>query len=243
MRKFTSEELARSAIIANASYYMGTKEGSDEHHRIIDSYNNVAPNPRGYKVKYTDAWCATFVTFVFDKTGLSDLIVRECGCQEMINKMKTKGLIDSAKKTTNFVKGNIVFYDWDSNGRSDHVGIIKTVNIKSNVLTVIEGNKNDEVGLRTLPINSFTISCIGIPNWKACIDTSAYYEKIGWNKDVKGWWYAYGHDKGEYYRNTVKKIGDRLFCFDSDGYLVDMSQSTYAQDGGIEEIKGKYLAL
>ena len=46
------------------------------------------------------------------------------------------------------------------------------------------------------------------------------YENLGWNKDKKGWWYAYGHNKGEYHINNAVRIDGKLYFFDTDGYCV-----------------------
>ena len=54
----------RQTILDTARAYMGIREGSEQHHFIIDTYNAEKPLPRGYAVKYTDAWCATFVSFL-----------------------------------------------------------------------------------------------------------------------------------------------------------------------------------
>lgn len=45
------------------------------------------------------------------------------------------------------------------------------------------------------------------------------YENLGWNEDTKGWWYAYGHFKGEYYKNEIACINGKYYAFDADGYM------------------------
>ena len=41
--------------------------------KIIDGYNAHKPLARGYLVKYTDAWCATFVSFVIRQAISPDI--------------------------------------------------------------------------------------------------------------------------------------------------------------------------
>ena len=41
-----------------AARWLGTKEGSQEHRKILEVYNSIDPLPRGYAVKQTDPWCA-----------------------------------------------------------------------------------------------------------------------------------------------------------------------------------------
>ena len=78
--------MARTAetLIAQARAWIGCKESDGSHKKIIDIYNSHRPLARGYAVKYTDAWCATFVSACAIKTGMTDIIPTECGCGEMI---------------------------------------------------------------------------------------------------------------------------------------------------------------
>lgn len=130
-----------------AKKWLGTKEGGKAHKNIIDWYNNhIKPLPRSYKVKYTDAWCATFVSFVL---GHCEPInpPYECSVENMYQKCKNQGQLVSKPKVD-----DIVFYDWNIDKHSDHVGIITA--IKGDILTVIEGNKSDVVGYRSISIHS-----------------------------------------------------------------------------------------
>lgn len=239
MNKYKSEEEVRNIVINYAKKYIGTKEGSGTHHGIIDIYNSQKPLPRNYKVTYNDAWCATFVTYVFIQCGLKDIIYPECGCQEMLTHMTT-----AKPNSNNCVKGNLVFYDWDGNNHADHVGIITEVLEKGTMLKVIEGNKNDMVDYRTIPVKASTIQCIAIPKYTAHVDASqSYYEHTGWNKDSNGWWYAYASTKGSYHKNNVVRIDNALYMFDTDGYLVDGKTSTFNSDGSINLIRGTKLCL
>ena len=238
---YKSEAEARQALVKCALKYLGVKEGSSMHHKIIDSYNSIKPRPRDYKVKYTDAWCATFVTFVFDSLCMSGLIERECGCQEMINKCKKRNLVDFTKKSDSQVVGNIVFYDWENDNHADHVGIIQK--ISGSQLYVIEGNHNDAVSMRTIPCNSNLITAYVKPHYEIFVKEGYDYENLGWNKDATGWWYAYGHNKGEYYSNTLITIDKKRYAFNDKGYLCDMSMSTFNKDGSLNKIGGVMLAL
>ena len=51
-----------NTIVAQAQTWLGCKESDGSHKKIIDVYNSHKPLARGYAVKYTDAWCATFVS-------------------------------------------------------------------------------------------------------------------------------------------------------------------------------------
>lgn len=238
MAKFSTENDARQAIINKALEYLGAHEGDERHKFIVDSYNSVKPLPRGYQVKYTDAWCATFVTFVFDSCDMTNLIERECGCQEMINKCKGRNLIDFQKLSSNMVEGNVVFYDWDNNGRSDHVGIIYKVT--GTQIYVIEGNYSDEVRIRNIDRTSKQISCVLTPYYDTTVlKPDDQYAKLGWNKDNNGWWYQYGIDINEYFKNTATYLNGALYFFDEQGYICDGRSSIANKDGAIIQVKGE----
>lgn len=64
----TEKEL-RAKVVSIAEKYLGCKESNGSHRKIIDLYNSHKPLARGYPVKYTDAWCATFVSAVFIEAG------------------------------------------------------------------------------------------------------------------------------------------------------------------------------
>lgn len=163
----TEKEL-REKVINIAKSYLGCKESDGSHRKIIDIYNSYTPLPVNYKVKYTDHWCAATVTTIGIKAGLSDIILRECSCQRMIELYKKAGRwVENDAYTPQ--KGDIIFYDWDdtgigdNTGHSDHVGIVTEVNGTS--LKIIEGNMNDAVGYRNIKINARYIRGYGIPNY------------------------------------------------------------------------------
>lgn len=159
-----------NTILDIARGWLGCKESDGSHRKIIDVYNSHKPLARGYKVKYTDSWCATFVSACAIKAGYTDIIPLECSCNQMINGFKKIGrwCEDDAHVPS---LGDVIFYDWqdsgkgDNKGSSDHVGIVEKV--EGSTITVIEGNKNDAVGRRKLQINGRYIRGYGLPKYDA----------------------------------------------------------------------------
>lgn len=146
--------MQRNEIAEYTKKYIGVVQGTAQHKAIIDGYNQITPLPRGYKVKTSDAWCATFVSFVFSK--FTKNFPFECSCSKMLEKAKTQGIfVENDDYTPNI--GDVILYDWDDGGKNDcvgspdHVGIV--TNINENTITVIEGNKNKKVDTRTIQIN------------------------------------------------------------------------------------------
>ena len=87
-----TEKEIRSKVVEIAKGWLGCKESDGSHKKIIDTYNACKPLPRSYAVKYTDAWCATFASAVGIKAGLTDIIPRECSCNQFIQLAKNMGI-------------------------------------------------------------------------------------------------------------------------------------------------------
>lgn len=155
-------------VVEQAKSWLGRNEAAGTHKEIIDIYNAHKPLARGYKVKYTDSWCSTFVSAVAIKLGLTDIIPTECGCQQQIELFKKLGAWVEADDYIP-TPGDIIYYDWNDNGKgdnvgwSDHVGIVEKVS--GGKITVIEGNYSNSVKRRTLSVNGKYIRGYGIPQY------------------------------------------------------------------------------
>lgn len=158
----------RTKVVAQAQSWLGCKESDGSHRKIIDLYNTQNPRPRSYKVQYTDAWCATFVSAVAVKLGYTRIIPTECSCNYMIKGFQNIGCwVENDAYVPK--AGDIIFYDWqdtgsgDNTGSSDHVGIVEKCDGKT--ITVIEGNMSNKVGRRTLAVNGKYIRGFGVPKY------------------------------------------------------------------------------
>lgn len=136
--------------------YIGIREGSASHNNIIKIYNTQGGNHR-YTMTNKDAWCATAVSAAFIAVGYKSIFpCIECSCNEMIRLAK-KNNIWVEDDSYNAEVGDVILYSWSDGGSGDcvdsanHVGIITNNDGKN--FTVIEGNKNDTVGYRTIAIN------------------------------------------------------------------------------------------
>lgn len=101
------------------------------------------------------AWCGMFVSWCYDQAGvvLPKIGFSKpgfAGCQTAVAYFKKVGKI-----TTKPVAGDIVFFDWNSDGRYDHTGIF----VKDNgdgTFDTIEGNTaigNDSNGGKVMARN------------------------------------------------------------------------------------------
>lgn len=166
----------RTEIVRQAEKWIGCRESNGSHRKIIDMYNSHTPRARGYKLKYTDAWCAGFASACAIACDATDIIPSEVGCDRMIELFKKKGIwveTDSYKP----LKGDFIFYDWEDSGRGDnrgganHVGIVQKV--VDGIIHVIEGNYGDAVKVRKIPVNGRYIRGYGIPKYEKEKETSS----------------------------------------------------------------------
>lgn len=155
-------------IVKQMISWIGCKESDGSHKKIIDIYNSHKPLARGYKLKYTDPWCAGTVSAAAIACGATDIIPTEVSCGQMIELCKKKGIWHENENYTPSA-GDIVFYDWDDNGvgdnkgGSDHVGFVEKVS--GDTITAIEGNYGDAVKRRTLKVNGRYIRGYALPKY------------------------------------------------------------------------------
>lgn len=162
--------ISRTDIVNQAKAWIGCKESDGSHKKIIDVYNAHSPLARGYKVQYTDAWCATFVSAVAIKCGATGIIPTECSCFYMVEALKKLGeWVENDAYTPS--AGDIIFYDWGDSGSGDdtaapdHVGIVEKVS--NGKMTIIEGNYSNSVKRRTLSVNGRYIRGFGVPKYSS----------------------------------------------------------------------------
>ena len=163
-----TETQIRQSVVTAAREWIGYNEADGSHRKIVDVYNAHRPLARGYALKYTDAWCAGFVSAVAIKCGLTDIMPTEVGVWNMIELYKKLG---RWKESDNYIPkpGDVIMYAWGDNGVGDctsgasHVGIV--VSCDGKIITVIEGNKSDAVGYREIAVNGRYIRGFGLPDY------------------------------------------------------------------------------
>jgi len=168
----------RQVIVDKMRSWVGCHEGDSTHKHIIDTYNAHKPLPRGYKVKYTDSWCATTVSAAAIECGYTDIIPLECSCQQMIDLYKVMGIwVENDSYVPS--PGDVIFYDWqdsgvgDNVGWSDHVGVVEKCD--GNIIVAIEGNNKDGVNRRSIQVNGKYIRGYGVPRYDK--DTASFPKK------------------------------------------------------------------
>ena len=147
----------RDRVVKIMQSWLGKKESDGSFKTIIDTYNQISPLPQNYKLQYFDEWCAGTVSAAFHEAGYDAICPSECSCRRMIDKASSMGIW---VENDGYIPspGDIIMYDWqdsgvgDNTGWPDHTGIVESV--KLGQITIIEGNNNEKVARRILPINA-----------------------------------------------------------------------------------------
>lgn len=157
-------------VVAQARAWLGLKEEDGSYKQILTTYNSYKPHPRGHKMTEKDPWCAAFVSAVAVKLGYTDILPVECSCTKMIAKLQALGTWDERDHRVPS-PGDLIFYNWEAAASgddatdADHVGIVETV--QNGQITVIEGNYQNGVKRRQIPVNYRYIRGYGVPKYDA----------------------------------------------------------------------------
>jgi hypothetical protein len=200
----------RKQIISQARKWLGSKEADGTHKPIIDIYNKHKPLARGYKVKYTDSWCATFVSVISIQLDLTDIIPTECGCEKQIELFKKIGRWEEDGRIVPAV-GDIIYYNWDdatqsNDGHADHVGYV--ADISGNTLTIIEGNYQNSVKERKIKVGSGNIRGYGKPNYEIKTNSVASTSMKAASKEKNP--YKEPSTNLRYIKSNVGKVSDNV---------------------------------
>ena len=107
-------------------------------------------------------WCACFVSWCADQSGLieSGNVPKFSLCSDGVTWFQGKNKWQSGGTTPS--AGMIIFFDWDHDGTSDHVGIV--VKCEGGRVYTIEGNSSDQVRQRNYAVDYSSIMGYGVIN-------------------------------------------------------------------------------
>ena len=106
-------------------------------------------------------WCACFVSWCADQCGYieSGLVLKFAGCVDGANWFKSNGKWQD--RTYEPKVGDIIFFDWEGDGTTDHVGIVEKC--ENGTVYTVEGNSGDACKQRQYAVGSSNIYGYGIP--------------------------------------------------------------------------------
>ena len=166
-----TEDAIRERVVAEAVKYIGVREGSKEHKKIVDTYNSQGKLPRGYKLQYTDAWCAGFISFLGIVLGISHVILPEVGCGPMIEEYKDK---DRWMEADDYVPkpADIWMADWEAKngeclGAPNHVELVEWCDGKN--IGLVGGNSDNQVKRRTICVEHINTRGFCLPDYASLV--------------------------------------------------------------------------
>ena len=162
-RPSTAPAAGRNAVVNQMLEWEHYSEQNGKFKVIIDGYNSYLPTAvktgtANYSMKYSDEWCACASSNAYIACGLGHMFPVECSCPRMITLAKKMGIW---QENDGYVPdpADAVLYNWedsgkgDSTGTPDHIGIVISVDKSKGIFVVMEGNKDEAVGRRTMNIN------------------------------------------------------------------------------------------
>ena len=107
-------------------------------------------------------WCACFVSWCADQSGLieSGNVPKFSLCSDGVSWFQGKNKWQSGETTP--TAGMIIFFDWDHDGNSDHVGIVEKC--EGGRVYTVEGNSSDQVRQRNYAMDYASIMGYGVIN-------------------------------------------------------------------------------
>lgn len=118
-----------SDILRIARAEIGTKESPANSNKV--KYNTWYYGREVSGSAYP--WCMVFVQWVFAKAGVA-VPVKTASCGALLTAAKSKG----QAVYSGYKPGDVVIYDFDGNGSTDHCGIVEKVS--GSTIVAIEGN-------------------------------------------------------------------------------------------------------
>ena len=106
-------------------------------------------------------WCACFVSWCADQCGYieSGIIPKFAGCVDGANWFKGNGQWQDRSYEPS--TGDIIFFDWEGDGETDHVGIVEKC--ENGVVYTVEGNSGDACRQKQYTVGSSSIYGYGVP--------------------------------------------------------------------------------
>lgn len=106
-------------------------------------------------------WCACFVSWCANECGYIEngAIPKFAGCVQGSQWFKDRGQWQDRNYEPSV--GNIIFFDWEGDGETDHVGIVEKC--ENGVVYTVEGNSGDACKQNSYPIGSSVVYGYGLP--------------------------------------------------------------------------------
>ena len=159
-----SADTSDSESLAGVEFVNGTRPGNQA---VVDIAKSQVGNVGGqpywswYGFNSRVEWCACFVSWCYGQMGLSE--PRFAACQSQgIPWFQSHGQW-GGRDYANIASGDAIFFDWDLDGRADHVGIV--VGTDGSRVYTVEGNSGDACKIKSYSLTYECIKGYGLMNW------------------------------------------------------------------------------
>lgn len=100
-------------------------------------------------------WRACFVSWCANECGYIDtgVIPKFAGCVNGSQWFKNRGQWQD--ESVKLVPSIIIFFDWESDGETDHVGIVQKV--ENGIVYIVEGNSGDSCRVNQYSVGHYQI--------------------------------------------------------------------------------------
>ena len=153
-----------SEDLSGVHFVNGTRPGNQALVDLVKSQvGNVggAPYWSWYGFDSRVAWCACFVSWCYNRAGVSE--PRFAACQSQGIPWFTSHGQWGDRGYPNLAPGDAIFFDWELDGEADHVGIV--IGTDGERVYTVEGNSGDACKIKSYPLNYECIKGYGLMNW------------------------------------------------------------------------------
>ncbi|WP_073290526.1 C40 family peptidase [Anaerosporobacter mobilis] len=152
-----------STDLSGVDFVNGERQGNQNTVDIaLSQVGNVGGQPywSWYGFNSRVEWCACYVSWVLNQAGYGEPKFAACQSQGVPyfssnGRWASRGYGDIAP-------GDVIFFDWEGDGHSDHVGIV--IGTDGSRVYTVEGNSGDACKVRDYDLNSSVIMGYGLMN-------------------------------------------------------------------------------
>lgn len=152
-----------STNLSGIVFVDGTRTGNQNIVDIaMEQVGNVGGQPywSWYGFGSRVEWCATYVSWVLHQAGYTEPKFASCQSQGVPYFSNNGRWANSGY--SDIAAGDVIFFDWNGDGSSDHVGIV--VGTDGSRVYTVEGNSGDACKVRDYSLNSSVIMGYGLMN-------------------------------------------------------------------------------
>lgn len=159
-----SPDSTPSEDLSGVHFVEGSRPGNPAVVQIAKSQvGNVGGQPywSWYGFDSRVAWCACFVSWCYNQAGVGEPRFASCASQG-IPWFQSHGQW-GGRDYENLAPGDAIFFDWEGDGRADHVGIV--IGTDGQRVYTVEGNSGNACKIKSYPLGSGKIYGYGLMNW------------------------------------------------------------------------------